>query len=200
MSATESKMLALGTPAPSFTLPDVATGALHRLEDFGEAKALLVVFLCAHCPYVLHVAPALARVAQDHADSPLTIVGITSNDIAQYPDDAPAPTARFAIEQGFSFPILFDESQAVAHAYSAACTPDFFLFDAERKLAYRGQIDGSRPMRGPDRPGHGEANGADLRAAIAAVLAGHPAPEPQRASIGCNIKWKVGNEPAPAKF
>jgi len=195
MAATESTMLSLGTRAPQFSLPDVQTGTPRSLDDFAEARAFLVVFLCAHCPYVLHVAPALAAIARDYVDKSLAIVGITSNDTEQYPQDAPAPTARFAVEQGFSFPILFDETQSVAHAYSAACTPDFFLFDGGRQLVYRGQIDGSRPMRGADRPGHGQTNGEDLRAAIDAVLAGLPVSEMQRASIGCNIKWKVGNEP-----
>jgi peroxiredoxin len=196
MSATESTMLSLGTHAPAFTLPDVENKTLRSLEDFAGSRALLVVFLCAHCPYVLHVAPALAQIARDYAHTSLAIIGITSNDTVQYPQDASAPTARFAAEQGLSFPILFDETQRVAQAYSAACTPDFFLFNEQRALAYRGQIDESRPMRGPDRPGKGVCDGADLRAAIDAVLAGRPAPEPQKASIGCNIKWKAGNEPS----
>lgn len=196
MSATQSIMLALGTHAPAFTLPDVETGTLRSLEDFAGSRALLVVFLCAHCPYVLHVVPALAQIARDYANDSLAIVGITSNDTAQYPQDAPSPTARFAAKHGLCFPILFDETQRVAQTYSAACTPDFYLFNEQRGLAYRGQIDESRPMRGPDRPGNGVSDGADLRAAIDALLAGRPAPEPQRASIGCNIKWKAGNEPS----
>jgi peroxiredoxin len=196
MAATSSTMLDLGTPAPQFSLPDVSTGRIFSLEDFAEKEALLVVFLCAHCPYVIHVAPELARIRRDYALRSLAIVGITSNDIAQYPQDAPEPTARFASDQGLDFPILFDASQAVAHAFSAACTPDFFLFDAQRNLAYRGQLDGSRPQRGPDRPGVGELNGSDLRAALDALLSGKPVPQNQRASIGCNIKWKPGNEPS----
>ncbi len=192
MAATESNMLPLGTKAPSFALPDVASGQLRRLEELAAAKPVLVIFLCAHCPYVLHVAPELSRVARDYADKPLAIVAITSNDILQYPQDGPEPTARFAEQFGLSFPILFDETQSVAHAYSAACTPDSFLFDAQHRLFYRGQIDGSRPRRG-------EAHGADLRAALDAVLAGAPAPQEQHASIGCNIKWKTGNEPSASR-
>ncbi len=188
-------MLALGTPAPAFHLPDVSTGGLRSLSDLAEGRAVLVVFLCAHCPYVVHVAPELARLAKDYAARPLSIVGVTSNDIAAYPQDAPEPTARFARESGFDFPILFDEDQSVARAYSAACTPDFFLFDAAHRLFYRGQIDSSRPGRGPDRPGQGTLDGADLRAALDALLKGEPAPENQRPSIGCSIKWKPGNEP-----
>lgn len=189
-------MLALGTVAPDFTLPHVATGRPYSLADFRGSKALLVVFLCAHCPYVVHVRPELARIAADYADRGVGIVGITSNDVAQYPGDAPAPTAHMAEEAGLNFPVLYDESQEVAHAYSAACTPDFFLFDADRKLVYRGQIDDSRPARGVDRPSLGTLNGKDIRAALDAVLAGQPVSADQRPSIGCNIKWKPGNEPA----
>ncbi len=196
MAATESNMLALGTVAPAFNLLDVATGQLRQLSDLAEGRAVLVIFLCAHCPYVVHVAPELSRLGADYAGKPLAIVGITANDTAAYPQDAPEPTARFAEEAGLNFPILFDEDQSVARAYSAACTPDFFLFDAAHTLFYRGQLDSSRPGRGPDRPGQGTLDGADLRAALDAVLGGRPAPEPQRPSIGCGIKWKPGNEPA----
>ncbi len=192
MAATESVMLPLGTAAPAFHLPDVADGRSKSLADLAPGRPVLVVFLCAHCPYVLHVAPELARIARDYAGRPVAIVAITSNDIVQYPQDAPEPTARFAAEQGFTFPVLFDESQSVAHAYSAACTPDWFLFDADHRLFYRGQLDDTRP-------GRGTAHGAELRAALEAVLAGAPAPDPQRPSIGCNIKWKPGNEPAAAR-
>jgi peroxiredoxin len=195
MAATESTMLALGTPAPAFSLADVSSGQFRSLADLAEGRAVLVVFLCAHCPYVVHVAPELARLAKDYAGQSVSIVGITANDTAAYPQDAPEPTARFAREAGFDFPILFDEDQSVARAYSAACTPDFFLFDAAHRLFYRGQIDSSRPGRGPDRPAQGSLNGADLRAALDAVLEGRPAPENQRPSIGCGIKWKPGNEP-----
>ncbi len=188
-------MLALGTPAPAFALPDVRTGNTLDLTSFATDSALLVVFLCAHCPYVLHVAPELARIAQDYTNKPLHIVGITSNDIEQYPQDAPEPTAQFANTYHLHFPILYDASQAVAKAYSAACTPDFFLFNPARHLVYRGQIDSSRPHRGPDRPGIGELNGSELRAAIDSTLAGKAVPEPHRPSIGCSIKWLPGNEP-----
>ena len=189
-------MLALGTPAPDFSLPDVTDGRTVSLADFAERKALLVMFLCAHCPYVVHVRPELARLASDYAGASVALVAITANDAAQYPDDAPAPTAAMARAAGFTFPFLYDETQAVAKAYSAACTPDFFLFDGARQLVYRGQLDSSRPGRGPERPGSGALDGADLRAALDAVLAGQPVNPEQRPSIGCNIKWKPGHEPA----
>ena len=188
-------MLALGTAAPPFALPEVVTNRIVDLADLSNQKALLVIFLCAHCPYVQHVAPELARISRDYADRPLAIVGITSNDVVQYPQDAPEPTLKWAKEEGLNFPILFDESQSVAKAFTAACTPDFFLFGPDRKLVYRGQIDDSRPMRGPDRPGRGELNGREIRAAIDAVLEGKLVSEQQMPSIGCNIKWKPGNEP-----
>jgi peroxiredoxin len=194
--AISSSMLALGTKAPDFSLPDVASGNFIALSDFADADALLVVFLCTHCPYVVHVRPELALIESDYAGRGLAIVGITSNDIAQYPQDAPAPTAEMARKAGLHFPILFDETQAVARAYTAACTPDFFLFDRERRLVYRGQLDSSRPSRGPDRPGAGLLNGADVRAAIDAVLAGEPVNPEQRPSIGCGIKWKPEVPPA----
>ena len=194
--AHSSTMLALGTAAPDFSLPDVTDGRTVSLADFAERKALLVMFLCAHCPYVVHVRPELARLARDYADASVALVAITANDTTQYPDDAPAPTAAMARAAGFTFPFLYDETQAVAKAYSAACTPDFFLFDGARRLVYRGQLDSSRPGRGPERPGSGALNGADLRAALDAVLAGQPVNPEQRPSIGCNIKWKPGHEPA----
>ncbi len=189
MSATPSTMLALGTAAPDFSLPDVVSGHSLSLGDFAGKDALLVIFLCAHCPYVIHVAPELARIGRDYAGKSVAIVAITANDTADYPQDAPAPTAAFARAQGFTFPVLFDETQSVAQAYTAACTPDFFLFGPDRRLAYRGQLDRTRPRIG-------EPNGADLRAAIDAVLAGAPVSTEQAPSIGCNIKWKPGNEPA----
>ena len=182
-------MLELGTTAPDFSLPDVSTGRTVSLADFSAEKALLVIFLCAHCPYVVHVQAQLAQLARDYAGRRLAIVGITSNEIVDHPQDAPAPTAAMARAAGLTFPILFDESQAVAKAYTAACTPDFFLFDARRSLAYRGQLDASRPSRGT-------SDGRDLRAAIDATLAGLPAVPRQLPSTGCNIKWKPGNEPA----
>ena len=188
MAATESTMLPLGTVAPTFELPDVTTGRLISSENFAPAEPFLVVFLCAHCPYVIHVAPEIARITRAYADKPIKFVGITANDIVQYPQDSPEPTARFAKQHDLLFPILFDESQRVAHAYSATCTPDFFLFDKQHKLFYRGQMDTTRP-------GRGDAHGTELRAAIDAVIGGQPAPEHQLPSIGCNIKWKAGNEP-----
>lgn len=188
-------MLALGTPAPDFSLPDVVSGRTVSLGDFADRQALLVIFLCAHCPYVHHVRPELARLGRDYAGKSVGIVAITSNDASQYPDDAPEPTAKFARDAGFEFPVAYDESQAVAKAYTAACTPDFFLFGPDRKLVYRGQLDDSRPTRGADRPGRGTLNGADLRAAIDAVLAGQAVNPEQKPSIGCSIKWKSGNEP-----
>ena len=183
-------MLELGTPAPDFALPCVATGKVVRLADFADARALVVMFLCAHCPYVVHVRPELARLRADYAGKGVAFVGITSNDVAQYPQDAPAATAAMARESGLTFPMLYDETQAVARAYSAACTPDFFVFDAERRLAYRGQLDDSRPGNG--KP----VTGKDLRAAIDAVLMDKPISQDQRPATGCNIKWKPGNEPA----
>lgn len=195
LSSTASTLLPSGTAAPHFSLPDVATGQPLELGDFPQ-KALLVIFLCAHCPYVVHVKPELARLARDYARRSVAIVGITANDIAQYPQDAPEPTARWAREGGLTFPILYDETQEVARTYTAACTPDFFLFGPDRKLAYHGQLDSSRPERGPDWPGKGILNGADLRAALDAVLAGAPVNAEQLPSIGCSIKWKPSHEPA----
>lgn len=194
--AVSSTMLALGTAAPDFSLPDVVSGQAVKLADFSDKKALLVMFVCAHCPYVVHVQPELARLARDYADKSVGFVAITANDVAQYPQDAPQPTAAMAQAAGWTFPFLYDESQAVAKAYTAACTPDLFLFDAARKLVYRGQLDSSRPGRGPDRPGSGVLNGEDVRTALDAVLAGQPVSPAQKPSIGCNIKWKPGNEPA----
>lgn len=189
-------MLELGTAAPDFSLPDVASGKPVKLADFADKKALLVMFVCAHCPYVVHVQPELARLARDYAGKSVGFVAITANDVAQYPQDAPEASAAMAHAAGWTFPFLYDESQAVAKAYTAACTPDFFLFDAARKLVYRGQLDSSRPGRGPDRPGAGVLNGADIRAALEAVLTDRPVNPQQMPSIGCNIKWKHGNAPA----
>ena len=193
--SVSSTMLPLGTAAPDFSLPDVATGRTVSLADYSDRQALLVIFLCAHCPYVVHVLPELVRLARDYAGASVGIVGITANDAAQYPQDAPAPTAAAMRAAGIPFPVLYDETQTVARAYSAACTPDFFLFDAQRRLFYRGQLDASRPGRGADRPGSGALNGADLRATLDATLSGNPVNPEQHPSIGCNIKWKVGNEP-----
>jgi peroxiredoxin len=194
--AVSSTMLALGTKAPDFQLPDVTSGRSYSLADFKNKDALLVMFICAHCPYVVHVRPELARIARDYEEKSVAIVAITANDVKQYPEDAPGPTAQMARTAGFKFPVLFDESQAVAKAYTAACTPDFFLFDRDRRLVYRGQLDDSRPGSGEVRAGFGQLNGRDIRAALDAVLSGLPVSPEQKPSIGCNIKWKPGNEPS----
>jgi peroxiredoxin len=184
MAATESTMLALGTAAPDFRLPDVVSGDTISLNTFVGKKALLVMFICRHCPFVVHVKHELARLGKDYADKSAGIVAICSNDAGSYPEDAPASLKEMAAELGFRFPFCHDETQQVAKAYAAACTPDFFLFDERRNLVYRGQLDGSRP--GNSVP----VNGRDLRAAIDAVLAGRPVNPDQTPSIGCNIKWK----------
>ena len=188
--AVPSTMLALGTKAPEFELPDVTDGRIVTLSDFEAKRALLVMFICRHCPYVRHVREELGRLGRDFADSELAIVAISSNDVDEYPQDRPESLAEEAREAGYVFPYLFDETQEVAKAYTAACTPDFFLFDADRALVYRGQLDDSRPSNGLP------VTGADLRAAIDAVLSGGAVSENQRASIGCSIKWRAGNEPA----
>lgn len=181
-------MLPLGTTAPDFRLPDIS-GKTVALADFQGKPALLVIFMCNHCPYVKHIAAGLAQLARDYLPRGAAIVGINANDVANYPDDSPAKMAQEAKSVGYIFPYLHDESQAVAKAYRAACTPDLFLFDRERRLVYRGQFDDSRP--GNNIP----VTGKDLRAALDAVLAGQPVSTDQKASIGCNIKWKRGNEP-----
>ena len=184
MAQTESTMAALGTPAADFQLPDAVSGATVSLGDFAAKPALLVMFISRHCPYVQHVKHELARLGSDYAGTPLGIVAISSNYIPDYPDDAPARLAEMAAELGLNYPVCYDETQAVAKAYDAACTPDFFLYDAQRRLVYRGQLDGARPRN--DTP----VTGVDLRAAIDAVLAGGPVNPQQRPSVGCNIKWK----------
>ena len=188
--AAASTMLALGTTAPEFELPDVVTGETVSIRDFDAKRALLVMFICRHCPYVKHVRAELARLGRDFANSELAIVAISANDPAEYPEDAPEGLAEEAREAGYAFPYLFDETQEVAKSYTAACTPDLFLFDADRALVYRGQLDDSRPSNGLP------VTGEDLRAAIDAVLSGAPVAKDQRASIGCSIKWRAGNEPA----
>ena len=188
MAAT-STMLALGTQAPDFDLPDVTTGRRVRLSDLSEKKALLVMFICRHCPYVAHVRSGLADLGRDYADADVAIVAISSNDADEYPADRPESLAEEAAEAGYTFPYLYDETQEIAKAYTAACTPDFFLFDADRRLVYRGQFDDSRP--GNDVP----VTGTDLRAALDAVLTDRPIGQDQRPSIGCSIKWRAGNEP-----
>jgi len=189
MAKTPSTMLDLGTTAPEFTLPDVISGKTTTLKDFADRKALLVMFICRHCPFVKHIEQELARMGRDYANRDVAMVAISANDAAEYPGDAPESLKEMAEQLGFSFPFLYDESQSAAKAYSAACTPDFFLFDQSRKLVYRGQLDDSRPES--EIP----VTGKDLRAAIDAVLSDEAVNSDQRASIGCNIKWKSGNEP-----
>ena len=188
MAATQSTMMELGTPAPDFRLPDYDGKWVSR-EDFRDAKALLVVFICHHCPFVKHVRAEFARFAREYGARGVAIVAIAPNDIEAYPQDGPKGMAAEAREAGYSFPYLFDETQSVAKAYRAACTPDFFLFDPDRRLAYRGQFDGSRP--GNRVP----VTGADLREACDAVLAGRDVSADQEPSVGCSIKWKAGNQP-----
>lgn len=185
MARTESTMLELGTQAPDFALTNVMTGATVRRDDFRDKQALLVMFICAHCPYVKHIEKTLGDLGASYAGKSIAIVAISSNDVETHSGDSPDNLKAQAQANGFTFPYLYDESQAVAHAYQAACTPDFFLFDSARKLVYRGQYDSSRP-------GNGVAvTGEDLRAAIDTVLAGQPVPTEQRPSLGCNIKWKA---------
>ncbi len=188
--AVSSTMLPLGTRAPDFKLRDTVSGDLVSLADFNDRTGLLVMFICNHCPYVQHVRHGLAEFGRDYADRDLGIVAISSNDPAAYPTDAPEAMKREAEEIGYSFPYLFDETQQVAKAYTAVCTPDFFLFDDQRKLVYRGRFDGTRPGSLE------KVTGAELRAATDALLAGDPVPQDQRPSVGCSIKWKAGNAPA----
>jgi peroxiredoxin len=188
--AVQSKMMSLGTKAPDFELTDAVSGRTVSIGDFSGKSGLLVMFICNHCPYVQHVRDELARLGRDYQDSDLAIVAISSNDIEAYPSDSPEAMKTEAETYGYVFPYLFDESQSVAVSYAAMCTPDFFLFDDDRTLVYRGRLDGSRP--GTDVPVTGE----NLRAAIEATLAGEPAPDEQHPSMGCSIKWKPGNAPA----
>jgi peroxiredoxin len=181
-------MLPLGTRAPDFSLVNV-DGRTVSLDDFKGAPALLVIFMCNHCPYVKHLADALASFSAQYMAKGVAVVGINSNDTANYPADSPERMVAEAEARGYQFPYFFDETQEVAHAYRAACTPDFYLFDGDHRLVYRGQFDSSRPDSGIPITGH------DLTAAIDAVLAGKKPPEHQKPSIGCNIKWKRGNEP-----
>lgn len=184
MALTESTMLELGTMAPDFALTDVVTGKTVRRDDFRGKQGLLVLFICAHCPYVKHIEKSLGKLSADYVGKPIGIVAISSNDVMTHPADGTEGLKQQAKENGFAFPYLYDESQAVAHAYNAACTPDPYLFDANFKLVYRGQYDDSRPGNGVP------VTGKDLRAAMDLVLAGKPVPAEQRPSIGCNIKWK----------
>ena len=183
-----STMLSLGTPAPDFRLADFDGKTVSR-DDFRDAPAMVVMFICNHCPFVKHIRQGLAGFGRDYRDRGVAVVGINSNDVVNYPDDSPDKMREEARSAGYSFPYLVDESQEVARAYRAACTPDFFLFDKDRKLVYRGQFDDSRPGNG--KP----ITGLSLRKAVDAVLAGDPVPPDQEASLGCNIKWKKGNEP-----
>jgi peroxiredoxin len=190
MAKVPSTMAALGTAAPDFRLPEPATGRTLSLADFADAPALLVIFLSNHCPFVKHIADELGRFSREYEGKGLAMVGICSNDVATHPDDSPENMAREVERRGYAFPYLFDESQEVAKAYQAACTPDFFLYDGARRLVYRGQFDDSRPSN--DVP----VTGADLTAACGAVLGGELPSAEQRPSVGCNIKWKAGNAPA----
>ncbi len=190
MALTASTMLPLGTKAPDFELPDVVSSKLISLSDYKGKQAILVIFLCQHCPFVKHIKAQLAQLSSDYANSNLGMIAISSNDVNTHPDDAPEHLQAMAQELSLTFPICYDETQEVAKAYTAACTPDFFLFDESLQLVYRGQLDDSRPSNG--KP----VTGADLRAAIEAVLAGKPVDAEQKPSIGCNIKWKSGNEPS----
>jgi thiol-disulfide isomerase/thioredoxin len=184
MAFTESTMLPLGTPAPDFTLPDTVSATYLSLQDLASDRATVIMFLCNHCPYVLHVNPEIVRIVKDYEPKGVKFAGISSNDAAQYPDDGPDRMTIHAERVGYTFPYLYDETQEVARAYDAACTPDFYVFDKDLKLVYRGRIDGARPKN--DLPLTGE----DLRAALDAVLEGQPMPEKQYPSGGCNIKWK----------
>jgi len=193
MAAVESQMLALGTPAPAFALPDYGqggTGQIVALADAAGEKATVVMFICNHCPFVRLVADELTRLANDYRGRGVGFVAVNANDAAAYPDDRPEAMTREARERGYPFPYLFDESQEVAKAYTAACTPDFYVFDADLRLAYRGQLDDARPGNGK------QPDGRDIRAALDALLNGRRPDERQLPSIGCNIKWKPGNAPA----
>ena len=188
MVAVNSTMLPLGTKAPDFRLPDTS-GKTISLADFKAAPALVVVFMCNHCPYVKHMREGLAKLARDYQPKSVAMVGISSNDVANYPDDSPAKMAAEAKSAGYVFSYLYDESQEVAKAYKAACTPDFYVFDKDQRLVYRGQLDDSRPGNGMP------VTGKDVRSALDSVLAGKSVSPTQKPSIGCNIKWKPGNEP-----
>lgn len=188
MVLTPSTMLELGTPAPDFSLQDT-DGEMVTLASFSEHKALLVVFMCNHCPYVIHLKSALADFSREYLAKGVAVVGINSNDVNNYPDDSPEKMKADASAQAYNFPYLYDESQAVAKSYQAACTPDFFLFDENRLLVYRGQFDDSRPKN------KSPVTGKDMRRAVDSVLAGEPVNSDQIPSMGCNIKWKQGNEP-----
>ncbi|WP_019021699.1 thioredoxin family protein [Thioalkalivibrio sp. ALE23] len=190
MARTPSQMIELGTEAPNFQLPDVVSGETISLDSFPDAKGYMIAFICNHCPFVQLIRHEFARYGREYTEKGIAVIAINSNDIEAVPEDAPDAMRDDARRFGYKFPYCLDEDQSVARAYQAACTPDLYLFDAERKLYYRGQFDSTRP--GSDQPVTGE----DLRNATEALLAGQPAPEPQHPSLGCNIKWKPGNEPA----
>ncbi|OHB54726.1 MAG: alkyl hydroperoxide reductase [Planctomycetes bacterium RBG_13_44_8b] len=192
MVMTASTMMPLGTPAPAFSLPDTE-GNIISTDDFKDSPALLVIFMCNHCPFVKHILKGMVELVKKYQEKEVAIVGINSNDVASFSEDRPEMMAKIAKAAGFTFPYLYDETQEVAKAYRAACTPDFFLFDKKRKLVYRGQMDDSRP--GNNIP----VTGANLRAALDAVLAGGKVSNKQKPSMGCNIKWKHGNAPKYAK-
>ncbi|MCG8368653.1 MAG: thioredoxin family protein [Pseudanabaenales cyanobacterium] len=189
MAMTASTMLELGTLAPDFQLPDVVSGQTISLQTFTDKKALLVMFICQHCPFVKHVKQELAQLGQDYVPQDVGIVAISANSIETHPMDSPAHLKAMAEESGFNFPFCYDESQETAKRYTAACTPDFFLFDQTKRLVYRGQLDKSRPGNGIP------VTGKDLRSALDALLANQSVDPDQKPSIGCNIKWKPGNEP-----
>lgn len=189
MARTPSTMLELGVSAPEFSLPEPLTGQRRTLAEFEGGKGLLVLFICNHCPFVLHILDSLVGFCREYQAKGLDVLAISANDVESYPDDSPEKMAELARSHGFTFPYLYDESQEVAKAYQAACTPDLYLFDAGHRLVYRGQYDGSRP--GNDVP----VSGADLRAAVDALLAGEAISPDQSPSLGCNIKWKPGMEP-----
>jgi peroxiredoxin len=189
MARTPSTMLDLGTTAPDFQLPEPATGREYCLADFKDSKTLLVAFICNHCPYVLHIIREFVALTREYADQGGQVVAINANDVANYADDSPEKMIEFSKQYGFHFPYLYDESQRTAKDYQAACTPDFYLFDQDRRLVWRGQFDDARP--GNDVP----VTGTDMRAALQAIIDDQPLPAVQKPSMGCNIKWKAGNEP-----
>ena len=188
MVKTESTMLPLGSTAPPFSLTNV-DGQVVTIEDFSDSRALLVMFICNHCPYVIHVAEQLAVLGNEYMQKGVGVVAISANDVSTHPADSPEQMVREAEDRGYPFPYLYDEDQSVAKAYRAACTPDFFVFDQKKQLTYRGQLDDSRPESGIP------VTGTDLRTALDATLAGEPVPDPQKPSLGCNIKWIEGHEP-----
>ena len=190
MARTPSTMLELGTSAPAFTLTDPSSGRGYSLGDFSGSKALLVAFICNHCPYVIHIIKEFVSLTHEFSDQGLQVVAINSNDVENYADDSPEKMISFAADHGFDFPYLYDETQQTAKDYQAACTPDFYLFDANQKLIWRGQFDDARPRN--DEP----VTGNDMRAALEAILNDQPIPSEQKPSMGCNIKWKPGNEPS----